>query len=40
MLEMAKVKFEYFKEKLGVLEIEVPSEGNDETESHSDMGED
>ena len=25
MLEMANVKFDYFKEKLGVLEIEVPS---------------
>ena len=27
MLEMAKVKFEYFREKLGVLQIEVPSKG-------------
>ena len=27
MLEMAKVKFEYFKEKLGVPEIKVPSKG-------------
>ena len=25
---LAKVKFEYFKEKLGVLQIEVPSKGN------------
>ena len=25
---LAKVKFEYFREKLGVLQIEVPSEGN------------
>ena len=25
---LAKVKFEYFKEKLGVLHIEVPSKGN------------
>ena len=24
---LAKVKFEYFKEKLGVLQIEVPSKG-------------
>ena len=28
MLEMAKVEFEYFREKLGVLQIEVPSKGN------------
>ena len=27
MLEMAKMKFKYFKEKLGVLEIEVSSKG-------------
>ena len=27
MLEMTKVKLEYFREKLGVLEIEVPSKG-------------
>ena len=27
MLEMAKVKFEYFKENICVLEIEVPSKG-------------
>ena len=25
---LAKVKFEYFREKLGVLQIEVPSKGN------------
>ena len=25
MLEMVRVKFEYFREKLGVLQIEVPS---------------
>ena len=28
---LAKVKFEYFREKLGVLQIEVPPKGNDET---------
>ena len=37
MLEMAKVKFEYFREKLGVLQIEVPSKGSDESMRHSDM---
>ena len=25
---LARVKFEYFREKLGVLQIEVPSKGN------------
>ena len=25
---LARVKFEYFREKLGVLHIEVPSKGN------------
>ena len=34
---LARVKFEYFREKLGVLQIEVPPKGNDETQSHSDM---
>ena len=29
MLEMAKAKFEYFREKLGVLQIEVPYKGED-----------
>ena len=27
MKALAKVKFEYFREKLGVLQIEVPSKG-------------
>ena len=27
MKPLARVKFEYFKEKLGVLQIEVPSKG-------------
>ena len=27
MKPLAKVKFEYFREKLGVLQIEVPSKG-------------
>ena len=27
MLEMAKVNFEYFRDKLGVLHIEVPYKG-------------
>ena len=31
------VKFEYFREKLGVLQIKVPSKGSDEPESHFDM---
>ena len=33
MKPLDRVKFEYFREKLGVLSIE----GNDETQSHSDM---
>ena len=33
---LAKVKFEYFMEKLGVLQIEVSSKGSDESQSHSD----
>ena len=37
MPEMAKVKFEYFREKLGVLHIEVPSKGSDESVSLSNM---
>ena len=28
MKPLARVKFEYFREKLGVLQIEVPSKGN------------
>ena len=28
---LGRVKFEYFREKLGVLQIEVPPKGNDET---------
>ena len=34
---LSKVKFEYFREKLGVLQIEVPPRGSDESVSHSDM---
>ena len=34
---MARVNFEHFKEKLGVLQIEVPSKGSDESMSPSDM---
>ena len=34
---LAKVKFEYFRENLGVLQIKVPSRGSDESVSHSDM---
>ena len=37
MLEMARVKFEYFREKLSVLQIEVPSKGSDESVSLYDM---
>ena len=37
MLEKAKVKFEYFREKLGVLHIEVPSKGKDESVCLYDM---
>ena len=37
MLEMSKVKFEYFREKLGVLQIEVPSKGSDDFMSPSNM---
>ena len=40
MLEMARVKFEYFREKLGVSRSRFPPRGGDETESHYDMGED
>ena len=32
-----RVKFEYFREKLGVLQIEVSPREIDETQSHSDM---
>ena len=34
---LAIVKFEYFREKLGVLQIEVSPWGSDESVSHSDM---
>ena len=34
---LAKVKFEYFRGKLGVLQIKVPLRGSDESVSHSDM---
>ena len=37
MLEMARVKFEYFREKLSVLQIEVHPRGSDESVSPSDM---
>ena len=33
---LAKVKFEYFREKLGVLQ-RFPPKGNDETQSHYDV---
>ena len=33
---LARVKFEYSREKLGVLQIKVPSKGSDESVSHSD----
>ena len=33
---LARVKFEYFREKLGVLQIEVSSKESDESHSHSD----
>ena len=34
---LSRVKFEYFKGKLGVLQIEVPSKGSDEFMSPSEM---
>ena len=34
---LAKVNFEYFREKLGVLQIEVSPKRSDEFVSHSDM---
>ena len=37
MKPLARVNFEYFREKLGVLQIEVPSKGSDDFVSHSDM---
>ena len=37
MKPLDRVKFEYFREKLGVLQIEVPSKGSDESVSHSNM---
>ena len=37
MLEMASVKFDYFREKLGVLQIEVLPRGSDESVSPSNM---
>ena len=36
MNPLAKVKFEYFREKLGVLQIEVSSRESDEFHSHFD----
>ena len=32
-----RVKFEYFREKLGVLQIEIPPRETDESHSHSIM---
>ena len=37
MKPLARLKFEYFKEKLGVLQIRFPPRENDETHSHSNM---
>ena len=37
MKPLSRVKFEYFRENLGVLQIEVSSRESDETHSHSDM---
>ena len=34
---LARVKFKYFREKLGVLQIDVPPRERDESHSHSDM---
>ena len=34
---LARVKFEYFKEKLGALQIKVPPRGSVDSMSHSDM---
>ena len=34
---LARVKFEYFKENIVVLQIEVPSKGSDESVCISDM---
>ena len=34
---LARVKFDYFRENLGVLQIKVPSKGSDESVSLSDM---
>ena len=34
---LARLKFEYFRERLGVLQIEASSRESDETHSHSDM---
>ena len=34
---LARVKFEYFREKLGVLQIEISPRGSDDSVSHSDM---
>ena len=34
---LARVKFEYFKEKIGVLQIKVPSKGKWWAHAHSDV---
>ena len=34
---LAKVKFEYFREKLGFHQIKIPSKGSDESKGLSDM---
>ena len=34
---LARLKFEYFRERLGVLQIGLPPRDSDETQSHSDM---
>ena len=37
---LARVKFEYFRRNLVFSRSRFPPRGNDETKSHSDMGED
>ena len=37
MKPLARVKFEYFRENLGVLQIEVPRRGSDDSMIHSNM---
>ena len=34
---LARLKFKYFRERLGVLQIRASSRDSDETQSHSDM---